>query len=108
MTRLSVDPGSRLDYSRYMELIGISPSQFQTLVAVMSHELCYGSGVPRRRVAAMLGVRDANASALIRRGLLSTEGEPLAHQRLRATDRAWREFWPTRQLLAAERALESA
>lgn len=101
MTRLNPPVGYRALHSRYMEIIGITPSQFQTLAAVMSHELCFGSGVSRKRVAALLGVHDANASALIRRGFLLTEGEPLAHQRLRATDRAWREFWPTRELLSA-------
>lgn len=91
---------SRVTYARYVELIGITPAQFEIVVAVLAHERVHGIGVgcTRGQIVEILEARKLSGCAeLIRNGWLASSGEAaLSKQLLTATGRAWRNFWPSR------------
>jgi hypothetical protein len=74
----------------YLDNVGVTPEGLNVLLAVMSHERCFGLPVQRKEVADFLGVKDISITNLVRGRWLNVEGK--VNGKLSATPRAWREL----------------
>ncbi len=80
-----------------MDVVGVPPDDFETLVAVMAHQRVKGEGVTRRQLAHFLGEPHAQVHWLLRNHWLETDAPGVSpKQILKATSRAWNNLWPWR------------
>lgn len=93
--------GFLAERSKFVDAVGLSPAEFQVVVAVMSYERAFGQHPTVLQVRQFLDVRDICLRQLVGGRWLSTEGK-LGARVVSARPRAWATLGFPREEAAAE------
>lgn len=63
--------------SKYQDVLGISPAEFDLSVAVLAHEKVYGEPPTRLALADFFAITSPHTERLVRFGLLIVTGKPI-------------------------------